>query len=67
MGRKALGHFTYGKTEPCPEGKLLAKVTQPGNDSGFALVPAESQPEHSAPRWAAPVGRGSGERWTLGL
>lgn len=45
-----------------PEGKPLAKVTQPGTDSGFALRPAEFQPEHSAPRWAASVGKGSGER-----
>ena len=63
MGRKALGHFRDRKLSPL---KLLAKVTKPGNDSGFALGSAESR-EHSAPHRAAPVGRGSGKRWILGL
>lgn len=61
-GRKALGHLMY-ESHPS-EGKPLAKVRQPGSD--LYSGPAESRPEHSAPRWAAPAGTGSGERWTLG-
>ena len=58
--------WAISETEKLNPLKLLAKVTQPGKDSGFALGSAESR-EHSAPLWAAPVGKGSGEGWTLGL
>lgn len=59
LGRKVLGHFTNRKTAPLPgKGKPHRQEMRVNLYPG----PAEYRPEHSAPLWAAPVGKWSGEK-----